>query len=133
MQGSDSRPESTCGVCGGSPQNWPSYMVEPQNQDRRLGGRRRDPGVLRSFDAGGHVAGSQGLRREDADCGEGVAVRRTEVLHDLFAPEVFVSQLCNRGSFIFRMPPYMPRRERIAGISQNPSSFSLAICRSYFL
>jgi hypothetical protein len=51
------------------------YLVEPQNQDRRLGGRKRDPGVSRSFDVGGHVAGSQGLRREDANCGEGVAMR----------------------------------------------------------
>jgi hypothetical protein len=42
------------------------YLVEPQNQDRRLGGRRRDPG--------GHVVGSQGLCQEDADCGEGMAV-----------------------------------------------------------
>jgi hypothetical protein len=50
------------------------YLVEPQNQDRRLGGQRRDPGVPRSFDAGGRVAGSQGLRREDAVCGDGVAV-----------------------------------------------------------
>jgi hypothetical protein len=52
-----------------------SYLVEPQNQDRRLGGRRRDPGVLRSFDAGGRVAGSQGLRQEDAVCGNSVVVR----------------------------------------------------------
>jgi hypothetical protein len=51
------------------------YLVEPQNQDRRLCGRRRDPGAPRSFDAGGRVAGSQGLRREDAVCGDGVAVR----------------------------------------------------------
>jgi hypothetical protein len=51
------------------------YLVEPQNQDQRLGGRRRDPGTLRSLDAGGHVAGSQGLRREDADCGDGVTVQ----------------------------------------------------------
>jgi hypothetical protein len=51
------------------------YLVEPQKQDQRLGGRRRDPGVPRSFDVGGHVAGSQGLRREDANCGEGVAAR----------------------------------------------------------
>jgi hypothetical protein len=51
------------------------YLVEPQNQDRRLGGRRRDPGAPRSFDAGGRVAGSQGLRREDAVCSDGVAVR----------------------------------------------------------
>jgi hypothetical protein len=52
-----------------------SYLVEPQNQDRRLGGRRRDPGAPRSFDAGGRVAGSQGLCREDAVCGNGVAVQ----------------------------------------------------------
>jgi hypothetical protein len=51
------------------------YLVEPQNQDRRLGGRRRDPGAPRSFDAGRCVAGSQGLRWEDAVCGNGVAVR----------------------------------------------------------
>jgi hypothetical protein len=42
------------------------YLVEPQNQDRRLGGRRRDPSASRSFDAGGRVARLQGLRREDA-------------------------------------------------------------------
>jgi hypothetical protein len=36
---------------------------------------RRDPSRPRSFDASGRVAGSQGLRREDAVCGDGVAVR----------------------------------------------------------
>jgi hypothetical protein len=51
------------------------YLVEPQNQDRRLSGRRRDPSTPRSFDVGGHVAGSQGLHREDANCGKDVAVR----------------------------------------------------------
>jgi hypothetical protein len=51
------------------------YMVEPQNQDRRLGGQRSDPGALRSFDVGGRVAGSQGMRREDAVCGNGMAVQ----------------------------------------------------------
>jgi hypothetical protein len=51
------------------------YLVEPQNQDRRLGGWRRDPDGPRSFDAGGRVAGLQGLRREDVVCGNGVAVR----------------------------------------------------------
>jgi hypothetical protein len=34
--------------------------------------RRRDPGVSGS---GGQAAGSHGMRREDAGCGEGVAVR----------------------------------------------------------
>jgi hypothetical protein len=51
------------------------YLVEPQNQDRRLGGQRPDSGVPRSFDAGGHMAGSQGLHREDAVCDDGVAVQ----------------------------------------------------------
>jgi hypothetical protein len=52
-----------------------AYFVEPQIQDRRLGGRQRVPGALRSFDAGGRVAGLHGLRREDAVCGNSVAVR----------------------------------------------------------
>jgi hypothetical protein len=51
------------------------YLVEPQNEDRRLGGRRQDPDAPRSLDVGGRVAGSQGLRREDVVCGDGVAVR----------------------------------------------------------
>jgi hypothetical protein len=46
------------------------YLVLPQNEDWRLGGRRQDLDVPRSFDAGGHAAGSWGMRREDADCGE---------------------------------------------------------------
>jgi hypothetical protein len=50
------------------------FVVVHHKIDWRLGGRRRDPGALRNFDAGGHVAGSQGLRREDADYGDGVAV-----------------------------------------------------------
>jgi hypothetical protein len=50
------------------------YLVEPQNQDRRFGGRRPDPGAPRSFDASRRVAGSHGLRLEDAVCGDGVAV-----------------------------------------------------------
>jgi hypothetical protein len=51
------------------------YLVEPQNQDRRLSRWRWDLSTARSFDAGEHVAGSQGVGREDADCGNGMAVR----------------------------------------------------------
>jgi hypothetical protein len=51
VQGSGSQPKSTRGVCGGSPQNRPGYLVEPQNQDRRLDGWRRDLGAPRSFEA----------------------------------------------------------------------------------
>jgi hypothetical protein len=54
VQGSGSRSESARGVCGGSPQNrrvtWLSQKT-PENQDRRLGGQRRDPSVPRSFEA----------------------------------------------------------------------------------
>jgi hypothetical protein len=51
VQGSGSQPKSARGVCGGSPQNRPGYLVEPQNQDWRLDGRRRDPSTPRSFKA----------------------------------------------------------------------------------
>jgi hypothetical protein len=40
--------------------------------------------------------------------------------------------LCNRGSFVFRLSPYILRGERMAAISRNPSSFALAIFPSYF-
>jgi hypothetical protein len=53
----------------------PGYLVEPQNQDWRLGGWRRDLDASRSSDAGGHAMGSQGLHQEDADCGNGVIAR----------------------------------------------------------
>jgi hypothetical protein len=70
-----------------------SYLVEPQNQDRWLGGWRRDPSASRSFNACGCMEGSQGLHRDDAVCGDGVAVQWRGGLHDLFAPEGFASQL----------------------------------------
>jgi hypothetical protein len=74
VEGSGSQQKSARGVCGGSPQNRLGYLVEQQNQDRRPRGQRRDPRAPRSFDAGRHVVGSQGLRQEDADCDEGVIV-----------------------------------------------------------
>jgi hypothetical protein len=77
------------------------YLVEPQNQDRRLGGRRRDPGAPRRFDAGGRMAGSQGLRREDAVRGNGMAVRWRVVPHNLFSPEGLYYNLSARGSVVF--------------------------------
>jgi hypothetical protein len=51
VQGSGSQQKSACGVSGGSPQNRSGYLDEPQNQDRRLGGWRQDPGMPRSFKA----------------------------------------------------------------------------------
>jgi hypothetical protein len=40
--------------------------------------------------------------------------------------------LCNRGSFVFQLPPYKPSRERMAVISWKPRSFDFTICPSYF-
>jgi hypothetical protein len=51
VKGSGSQPKSARGIYGGSPQNRSVYLVETQNQDRRLGGRRRDLGAPRSFEA----------------------------------------------------------------------------------
>jgi hypothetical protein len=47
------------------------------------------------------VAGSQGLHREHAVCGDSVAVRRRGVLHDLFAPEGLYHNLSASGSVVF--------------------------------
>jgi hypothetical protein len=51
VQGSGSQPKYARGVCGDSPQNRSGYLVEAQNQDQRLGGRRRDPSAPRSFES----------------------------------------------------------------------------------
>jgi hypothetical protein len=51
-------------------------------------------GKLRS---GGHVAGSHGLRREDAGCGEGVAVRCKTHKHYINAPTRVVSPVVELG------------------------------------
>jgi hypothetical protein len=41
--------------------------------------------------------------------------------------------LCNRGSFVVRLSPYILRGERMVAISWNPSSIGFPIFRSYFL
>jgi hypothetical protein len=70
------------------------YLVDPQNQDRRLDGRRCDPGASRTFDVGGHAAGSRGLRREDGDCGEKDHYLTILPLRGVCLP------LCSKGSLV---------------------------------
>jgi hypothetical protein len=73
--GKKSKTKSSTGACTRGLRRFTrtsGYLVESQNQDRRLGGRRWDPGTPRSFDVGGRVAESRGLRREDTVCGDGV-------------------------------------------------------------
>jgi hypothetical protein len=47
----------------------------PQNQVRRPNTTEMGSGRVGKLRSGGHTAGSHGLFREDAGCGEGVAVR----------------------------------------------------------
>jgi hypothetical protein len=47
----------------------------PQNQVRRPNTTETGSGCVGKLRSRGHAAGSHGLRREDAGCGEGVAVR----------------------------------------------------------
>jgi hypothetical protein len=56
------------------------------------------------------------LRREFPKCPSGVCIL----------------VLCNRGSFVFRVSPYILRGEEMASISRNPSSFPFAISATYF-
>jgi hypothetical protein len=74
VQGCSSQPKSTRGVWGGSPQNRPGYLVEPQNQDRRLPGGEGS-GRTEKLRSGGHASGSQGLRRGYAKGGRRAPVR----------------------------------------------------------
>jgi hypothetical protein len=69
---SKTKTKSTHGVCDGSPQNRLAYLVDLQNQDRRLGGRRCDPGAPRSFVA-------EDTRRDRKACVE--ATRRAVTGH----------------------------------------------------
>jgi hypothetical protein len=69
VQGRGSRPESARGVCGSSPQNrWVTWL----SHKTKTGGSAGGDGIRAH---GRHVAGSQGLLRDDAVCGDGVAVR----------------------------------------------------------
>jgi hypothetical protein len=49
--------------------------IGPQNQVQRPNTTEMGSGRVGKLRSGGHATGSHGLRREDAGCGEGVAVR----------------------------------------------------------
>jgi hypothetical protein len=60
---------------------------------------------------------------------------RPMVLQEIFSKchsRVCILVLCITGSFVFRLPPYKPRGERMTVISWNPNSFAFAIFPSYF-
>jgi hypothetical protein len=100
VHGSGSQPESARGVCGGSPQNrrvtWLSHKT-------KSGGSAGGDGIRVRREAsmpGGHTAGSQGLCREDADCGERVAARWEIPSLDHIAPEGMYLYLSSRDSVV---------------------------------
>jgi hypothetical protein len=117
VQGSGSRPEFARGVCDGSPQNrrvtWLSHTTKTGGSAggdgirarREASKRRTRVGIARLVSRLSEVR-SPGirpmlLRREFPKCPSGAC--------NLV--------LCNRGSFVFRLAPYILRGERMAATS----------------
>jgi hypothetical protein len=136
VQGSGSRRESARGVCGCSPQNHRITRLSHKTKTSCTRSTascctgiraRRDASKRRT-----HV----GITR--------LASRLSEVrspgIHSTVLCRIFPKfpsgtcnlVLCNRGSFVFRLSPYIIRGERMVAISSNPSSFALAIFPLYF-
>jgi hypothetical protein len=80
VQGSGSRPESTRGVCGGSPQNrqvtWLSQKTRPEARRAETGSGRAEKLRCRRTRGGitGIVSGGRGLRRQ-----RGRAMKRSAI------------------------------------------------------
>jgi hypothetical protein len=117
VQGSGSQSESAREVCGGSPQNWPGYLVEPQNQDRRLDGRRQ----IRAR----REASKQRTRVGSARLASSLSKVRCRASVRWCYDE-------NSQSALEGVYPYILRGERMSAISWNPNSFGFPIFPSYF-
>jgi hypothetical protein len=133
VQGSGSRLESAHGVGSGSPQNrrvtWLSHETKTGGsaggdgiRARRDASKRRTRAGIAMLASRLSVVRSPGtrpmvLRREFPRCPLGACIL----------------VLCNRGSFIFRLSPYILRGERMAAISRNTSSFALLFSLPIFL
>jgi hypothetical protein len=132
VQGTDSRPESACGVCDGSPQN---HRVTWLSHKTKTGGSAGGDGIRAHRDASKRRT-RVGIAR--------LASRLSEVWSPSIRPMVLRGEfpkypsracilvLCNRGSFIFWLSPYILRGQRMAAISWNPNSFPFVIFPSYF-
>jgi hypothetical protein len=114
VQGSGSRPESARGVCSGSPQNcrvtWLSHKTKTggstggdEIQVRPEASKRRT-----------HIEIARLASRLSEVRSSGI---RPMVLRQIFpkCPSVAcILVLCNRGSLVFRLSPYILRGERMA-------------------
>jgi hypothetical protein len=123
VQGSGSQPESACEVCGGSPQN---RQVTSLSHKTKTGGSAGRNGIQTRREAS---------MLEDTWRDRGACVGRTRIAAKAWpldekyevltkVPLGVCVLLCNRGNFVFRMPPYKLNGERMAAISWNPSSFA---------
>jgi hypothetical protein len=117
VQGSGSRPESARGVCGGSPQNrqvtWLSHKTKTGGSAGGDGIRaRRDASKRRT-----HVGIARFASRLSEVRSPGI---RPMVLQREFSKcpsRACILVLCNRGSFVFWLSPYIHRGERMAATS----------------
>jgi hypothetical protein len=129
LLGSDTQSKSAHRVCGGSPQNQLGYLVEPQNQDRRLSGRRRDPSAREDSKKRTYV----GITRLASRLREGQSPGiRPMVLQNHIPKLPLVGVYPSfgfRGILVIRirLSPYILRGERMAALSRNPSSFGFPI------
>jgi hypothetical protein len=132
VHGSDSRPESARRVCNGSPQDRRVTWLSHKTKTRCSAGRDRIWARWEASKRRTHIeiarlatrlreVRSPGirpmvLRREFPKCPSGVCIL----------------VLCKKGCFIFLMPPYILRGERMAAISWHSSSFGFLISPTYF-
>jgi hypothetical protein len=112
-------------------------LVEPQNQDRRLGGQRRDPGAPKSFEVVDTRRGRKGYTKGIFPKSfEGRSPGILPLVLQRHIPKVpLVGEYPSLGFrviLLFRLSPYILRGERMAAISRNPSSFGFPIFPSYF-
>jgi hypothetical protein len=106
--------------------------VEPQSQDQRLTGQRQDLGAPRDFEVENMRWDRKACveAKRDAIAGrpsDGATTRIPKVPFGGMYPIMY------RGSFVFRLPPYKLRRERMAVISWNSSSFAFLFSLPIFL
>jgi hypothetical protein len=127
VQGSGSRSESARGFCGSSPQNrrvtWLSH--------RTKSGGSADGDEIRECQEASMPGDTQ------RDRGACVGRARTAAkawlpdeqykVFTILIPRVCIFLSCNKGSFVFRLPPYKPSGERMADASWNPSSFAFLL------
>jgi hypothetical protein len=117
VQGSSSQPESAREVCGGSPENlWVTWL----NHKTKTGGSAGEDGIWAHREAS-----KQRTRVGIARLTSRLSKVRSPGIRPMVLRQEFpkcpsgacILVSCNRGSFAFRLSPYILRGERMAAIS----------------